>query len=204
MTRVIGLTGGIGSGKSTVARILRELGAPVVDADDLARRVVEPGRPAYDDIVSEFGPGVLAADGTLDRKRLADIVFADADKRKRLQQITHPRIAQMSQAETAAHAARGAPVVVYEAALLVENGIHRALDGLIVVSATPEEQLARAVARDGMTEDAARARIASQLPLADKLAVATHIIYNTGPVDDTRRQVEALWRELGGSEARGP
>jgi dephospho-CoA kinase len=197
MTRVIGLTGGIASGKSTVARILRELGAPVVDADELARRVVEPGQPAFDDIVREFGAGVLAEGGTLDRKRLADIVFADADKRKRLQQITHPRIAQMSQAETATHAARGAPVVVYEAALLVENGLQRILDGVIVVSATPEQQLARAVARDGMTEEAARARIGSQLPLADKLAVATHVIDNSGTPEDTRRQVEALWRELG-------
>lgn len=199
MTRVIGLTGGIASGKSTVARILRELGAPVVDADELARRAVEPGQPAHDDIVREFGAAVLAPDGTIDRKRLADIIFADADKRKRLQHITHPRIAQMAQAETAAHAARGAPVVIYEAALLVENGIHRVLGGLIVVSATAEQQLARALARDAMTAEAARARIASQLPLADKLAVATHVIDNSGTPAETRRQVEALWRELGTS-----
>jgi dephospho-CoA kinase len=196
MTRVIGLTGGIASGKSTVARLLRELGAPVVDADELARRVVLPGEPAYLDIVQEFGPSVVATDGTLDRKRLADVVFSDADKRKRLQAITHPRIAQLGQAETAAYAARGAPIVVYEAALLVENGLHKVLGGTIVVSATPEQQLARAVARDGMTEEAARARIASQLPLGDKLAVATHVIDNSGPPGETRRQVEALWREL--------
>jgi dephospho-CoA kinase len=198
MTRVIGLTGGIASGKSLVAGILRELGAPVIDADELARKVVEPGQPAFDDIVREFGPAAVAADGTLDRKRLAEIVFADEAKRKRLGQITHPRIAQLALAETAAHAARGAPIVIYEAALLVENGLHRALGGLIVVQSSPEQQLARAAARDGAGEEAARARIASQLPLADKLAAATHVIDNSGTPEETRRQVERLWRELQG------
>ncbi len=196
MTRVIGLTGGIASGKSLVAKILRDLGAPVIDADELARKVVEPGQPAYDDVVREFGAGVLGEDGALDRKRLAEIVFADEKKRKRLGQITHPRIAQLALAETAALAARGAPIVIYEAALLVENGIHKNLGGLIVVKAEPEQQLARATARDGAGEEAARARIASQLPLADKLAVATHVIDNSGTPEETRRQVEKLWREL--------
>lgn len=196
MTRVIGLTGGIASGKSLVAQILRELGAPVIDADELARRVVQPGQPAYDDIVHEFGRGVLAADGTLDRKRLGAIVFGDEKKRKRLGQITHPRIAQLALAETAAHSARGEPIVIYEAALLVENDIHGSLAGLIVVKAQPDQQLARATARDGAGEEAARARMASQLPLADKLAVATHVIDNSGTPEETRRQVENLWREL--------
>lgn len=199
MTRVIGLTGGIASGKSLVARTLRELGAPVIDADELARQVVEPGQPAYEDVVREFGPGVLAGDGTLDRKRLAEIVFADDKKRKRLGQITHPRIAQLALAQTAELAARGAPIVIYEAALLVENGIHKNLGGLIVVKAEPEQQLARAAARDGTGAEAARARIASQLPLADKLAVATHVIDNSGTPEETRRQVERLWRELQGT-----
>ena len=196
MTRVIGLTGGIASGKSLVARTLRELGAPVIDADELARKVVEPGQPAYQDVVREFGAAVLGADGTLDRKRLAAIVFADEKKRKRLGEITHPRIAQLALAETAALAARGAPVVIYEAALLVENGVHRGLGGLIVVKAEPHQQLARAATRDGTGEEAARARIDSQLPLADKLAVATHVIDNSGTPEETRRQVENLWREL--------
>jgi dephospho-CoA kinase len=199
MTRVIGLTGGIASGKSLVAKILRELGAPVIDADELARKAVEPGQPAYEDVVREFGPAVVGPDGALDRKRLADIVFADEEKRRRLGQITHPRIAQLALAETAALAARGAPLVIYEAALLVENGIHKNLGGLIVVKAEPEQQLARATARDGAGEGAARARIASQLPLADKLAVATHVIDNSGTPEETRRQVEKLWRELQGT-----
>jgi len=196
MTRVVGLTGGIASGKSLVAAMLRELGAPVVDADALARVAVEPGRPAYEDIVREFGPEVLAEDGTLDRKRLADVVFADPAKRKRLEAITHPRIAQLAQQATAEHAARGARVVIYEAALLVENGMYRFLDGLIVVAAAEEEQLRRAVLRDGQGEAAARARIAAQLPLAKKVEVATHVIDNSGTVEETRAQVERLWREL--------
>jgi dephospho-CoA kinase len=196
MTRVIGLTGGIASGKSLVASMLRDLGAPVVDADALARVAVEPGRPAYRDIVREFGEEVLAPDATIDRKRLAAVVFADQAKRKRLEAITHPRIAQLAQEETAAHAARGAEVVVYEAALLVENGMHRFLDGLIVVAASEEAQLRRAMARDGQGEEAARARIAAQLPLAKKLAVATHVIDNSGSIEETRAQVERLWHKL--------
>ncbi len=195
-TRVIGLTGGIGSGKSLVAGLLRELGAPVVDADELARRVVEPGQPALAEIAREFGPAVIAADGTLDRKAVAAIVFSDETRRRRLNAITHPRIAALGQAEIAAHAARGAKVVIYEAALIVENGLHHMLDGLIVVSAPPEEQVRRALARDGGTEEAVRARLASQLPLADTLAVATHIVDNAGSIAETRAQVERLWREI--------
>lgn len=193
---MIGLTGGIASGKSTVARILRELGAPVIDADVLARQVVEPGQPAYEDIVREFGRDVLGADGTIDRKRLGAVVFADAAKRARLNAITHPRIGQAAAAETARHAAAGAAVVIYEAALLVENQLHRMLDGLIVVSAPEAAQVARVLARDGLDEAAARARLAAQLPLADKLKVATHVVDNSGTLAETRAQVERIWREL--------
>ncbi|HKA88269.1 MAG TPA: dephospho-CoA kinase [Haliangiales bacterium] len=199
MARIIGLTGGIASGKSTVARMLAELGAPVVDADALARRVVEPGQPAFDDIVAEYGRDVLLPDGAIDRKKLADIVFGDDARRRRLNAITHPRIAAASRAEVAAHAAAGANVVIYEAALLVENGIHRTLDGLIVVACSPEEQLRRLMARDGLDEAAARARIAAQLPLAEKLAAATFVVDTSGPFDDTRRQVERVWRTLTGN-----
>jgi len=195
-TRVIGLTGGIASGKSTVAAILRELGAPIVDADVLARQVVEPGQPAYDDIVREFGRDVLAADGSIDRKLLGARIFGDAAARARLNAITHPRIGAAGQAEIARHVAAGAPVVIYEAALIVENGLWRGLDGLIVVSASPEAQLARTLARDGLDESAARARLAAQLPLADKLAVADHVIDNSGTLDETRAQVAALWKRL--------
>lgn len=199
-TRIIGLTGGIASGKSTVARLFAELGAPIVDADVLARRVVEPGQPAYEDIVREFGPEVLAADGTIDRKKLGERVFGDEEARRKLNRFTHARIAALSQAEIARHAAAGAPVVIYEAALLVENRIHEGLDGLIVVSAPPEAQLRRLVLRDGLEEEAARQRLAAQLPLEARLAVATWVIDNSGAPKDTARQVRELWARLQGGE----
>jgi dephospho-CoA kinase len=197
-TKVVGLTGGIASGKSTVARLLEALGAPVVDADRLARVVVEPGKPAWTEIVREFGRDILLPDGSIDRKKLGDIVFADEHKRRILGAITHPRIAAAAEEETARHAAAGEPIVIYEAALLVENGLHHLLDGLIVVDASPARQLERALLRDGITPDQARARIAAQLPLERKLAVATHVIDNSGTIEETRAQVERIWRELAG------
>jgi dephospho-CoA kinase len=195
-TRVVGLTGGIGSGKSLVARILREQGVPVVDADILARQVVEPGQPALEDIVREFGPGVLLPDGALDRKALGAIVFGDPQKRKLLAAITHPRIAAAAQAALAVHRQAGAPFVVYEAPLLVENRLHLGMDATIVVSVPEEVQLERVMARDGLSLEEAHKRLASQLPLADKLAVATHIIDNAGTVEDTRAQVLKLVETL--------
>lgn len=176
--------------------MLRDLGAPVVDADLIARQIVEPGQPAHADIVKEFGDEVVAADGTLDRKRLGEIVFADQAKRRILEAMTHPRIAIASQKEIAEHAGRGEPVVIYEAALIVENKIHLGLDGLIVVKARPEQQVERAVKRDGITVEQARARVASQLPLDQKLEAATHVVDNTGTIEETRAQVARLWREL--------
>ena len=142
-TRIIGLTGGIASGKSTVARHLAELGVPVVDADRLAREVVEPGQPALTELVGEFGADILNSDGTLDRKRLGAIVFADPGKRARLNAITHPRIAAQGQAEIARHVTAGVPLVIYEAPLIVENGLHLGLGGLIVVSLPEDVQLER-------------------------------------------------------------
>jgi dephospho-CoA kinase len=198
--RVIGLTGGIACGKSTVAAMLRELGAPIIDADELARRVVEPGTPGLAAVVQRFGGGVVDGDGRLDRKALGAIVFADPDARRALNAITHPRIAAAGQEELARLRAGGAPLVIYEAALLVENKIHLGLDGLIVVAVAPEVQLHRLMARDGIGEAEARARVAAQLPLADKLAVADWVVDNGGGVDDTRRQVVALWTRLQGDE----
>lgn len=206
MAKVIGLTGGIASGKSTVAALLRAQGIPVVDADAVARTVVEPGQPAYEDIVREFGRDVLGADGTIDRKRLGERVFSDEARRRVLNTITHPRIAAASQAEIAAHVARGAPIVFYEAPLIVENGLQRALDGLVVVAVPPEVQVRRTMERDGLGEAAARARLASQLPLAAKIAVATHVIDNSGSLAATRAQVDELIEKLGapgGAETQG-
>jgi dephospho-CoA kinase len=196
--RVVGLTGGIASGKSTVARMLGELGARIVDADLVAREVVEPGQPAYRDIVEAFGGGVLQADGSIDRKRLGAIVFADAEQRKRLNGITHPRIAEATQRKMAAFAAAGEPLAIYEAALLVENGLHHALAGLIVVACDEKEQIARILRRDGLSEEEAQKRVRAQAPLADKIAAANWVIDTSGPLDQTRAQVEKVWTEIRG------
>lgn len=194
--RVIGLTGGIASGKSTAARTLADLGARIVDADALARQIVAAGQPALAEIVRAFGREMLLPDGTLDRKRLGAVIFADAEKRRTLNAITHPRIAAETQARLAALAAEGAPVAVYEAALLVENGVHRGLDGLIVVACAEATQLARLMSRDGYVEADARARIAAQAPIADKVAAATWVVDTSGPLADTKKQLARIWEEI--------
>lgn len=201
MAHVIGLTGGIASGKSTVARLLVARGAAVIDADQIARQVVEPGQPALAELVARFGAAILTRDGRLDRSRLGAIAFADPAARADLGRITHPRIAAASAAAIAAWVAAGANVVFYEAALLVENRIHATLAGLIVVAASPAVQEARTVARDGLTLPEARARIAAQLPLADKIAVATWVIPNDAGepelVAEVDRVVAALEAKYG-------
>ena len=196
MTRILGLTGGIASGKSTASARFAELGVPIVDADKLAREVVEKGTDGLAEIVKVFGPEVLDAEGALDRKKLGAIVFDDADLRKRLEQITHPRIAALSMQRMAAIAASGAPYGLYEAALLVEKGTHHAMNGLVVVAASPEVQLARVMKRDGLDEASARARLAAQMPLADKIAAATWVIWNDGDLDALRARVEQVHREI--------
>jgi len=197
----VGLTGGIASGKSTVAAMFRELRIPTVDADAIAREVVEPGTEGLRAIVEAFGEGVLAPDGTLDRKKLGDIVFRDGQARGRLNAITHPRIAARS-AERMQELGRGeAPYLIYEAALLVENDIYRAFDALVVVAADEATQVARLRERDGIDEAAARARIVAQLPLERKIEVADFVVRNDGSVEDTREQVrrthEALMARFG-------
>jgi dephospho-CoA kinase len=192
----IGLTGGIASGKSTVAGLFAELGVPVVDADAIAREVVEPGSEALREIVAELGESVLTPEGALDRKRVASIVFADASARKRLEAITHPRIAARSAEKISALRESGAPYVLYEAALLVENGSYRAFAALVVVSASEATQLARLVERDGMSEADARARLAAQLPLAEKVKVADWVIENDGTLPLLRERVRTVDAEI--------
>jgi dephospho-CoA kinase len=189
--RIWGLTGNIGSGKSTVGRMLAAAGIPVVDADQVAREVVEKGSPALRDIASRF-PGVVLADGSLDRKALAQRVFADAGEREALNRIVHPRIAEEVSSRMGALASAGHRVSVYEAALIVENGLQGGLDGLVVVTAPPEAQIARLRLRDGMTEEEARARIAAQLPAATKALHATVLIENSGAEADLEAQVARL------------
>lgn len=193
--KVLGLTGGIGSGKSTVARLIAELGVPVLDADQLAREVVEPGRPALAEVAAAW-PQAIGPDGRVDRKRLADIIFADAAQRVRLEAITHPRIQVLADERLAGLAAKGHALAVYEASLLVESGRYKDFDGLVVVTASPETQLERILARGDLTEAEAQARIDAQLPLLAKVRVATHLIDNDGELEATKEQVERLVASL--------
>lgn len=194
--RLFGLTGGLASGKSTVAARLRARGVPVIDADELAREVVAPGTDGLAAVVAAFGPEVLGADGALDRPRLAALVFGDEAARRRLNAILHPRIAALSAARAAELDARGETLACYEAALLVENGLADAFRPLVVVSVPEDLQIARAVARDGCTEAQARARIAAQLPLSAKVAVADHVIDNAGDRDATERKTDEILEQI--------
>jgi dephospho-CoA kinase len=191
----IGLTGGIGSGKSTVARMLAGRGAAVVDADLLAREVVEPGQPALAEIAAEFGPSVLLPDGRLDRAALGAVVFADAARRERLNAITHPRVGALMQERIAAALASGAPLVAVDIPLLFEGARRSQFEGVLLVWVPPEVQLRRLVERDGMAEAEARARIAAQMPIDEKRALATWVVDNAGPLEATEAQVERWWRE---------
>lgn len=189
---VAGLTGGIATGKSLVASMLRDAGIPVFDADQTARDVVAPGQPAWEDIVKTFGEGVLAADRTLDRAKLAAIVFSDAEKRKALEAITHPRIREAIAKNILEVAMKGGDIAVVDAALMIETGWAKEFAGVIVVDVPAEVQLARVMARDKVAENDAKKRIAAQMPLAEKRAQATWVIDNGGTKDETRAQVKAL------------
>jgi dephospho-CoA kinase len=193
--RIIGLTGGIGSGKSTVSAMLKELGATVVDADEGARAVVEPGQPAVEEIRERFGDDVFAADGGLDRDRLADVVFADERARRDLNAITHPRVRAWMAERMQEAAAAGAAAVVLDIPLLFESDLTAGLDDIVVVWSPVETQVARAVGR-GLREDDVRARLKAQMPLDDKRERATVVIDNSGSPAETRTQVEAFWRGL--------
>ena len=189
MTAIYGLTGGIAAGKSTVARLFESLGARIVDADQLAREVVLPGSEGLAEITHTFGEDVLASDGSLDRKKLGALVFGDDEKRRALEQITHPRIAQLSMQRMAEIANSDAPYGLYEAALLVEKGTYKMMAGLIVVASSDAAQLARVMARDSLDEASARARIAAQMPQSEKVAVAQWVIWNDGDLDALRARV---------------
>ena len=189
MTEIYGLTGGIAAGKSTVARLFESLGARIVDADQLAREVVLPGSEGLAEITQTFGEDVLASDGSLDRKKLGALVFGDDEKRRALEQITHPRIAQLSMQRMAEIANSDAPYGLYEAALLVEKGTYKMMAGLIVVASSDAAQLARVMARDSLDEASARARIAAQMPQSQKVAVAQWVIWNDSDLDALRARV---------------
>jgi dephospho-CoA kinase len=194
--RVIGLTGGIASGKSAVSGMLRELGAVVIDADAVAREVVAAGSPVLRQIAAVFGPSVMAPDGTLDRRALAERIFQDPEARRTLNAITHPPIRRrLAEAVEAVRQTQPDAIVIVDIPLLLDTASADAyrLDGVIVVYVDEATQVARASARDGITAAAARGRLDAQRPLREKLAEATWIIDNSGSREDTRRQVEALW-----------
>ncbi len=195
---IVGLTGGIASGKSTVSRMLRDLDVHVIDADVVAREVVAPGSPGLAEIREAFGPDVFDADGALDRAALGARVFSDPEARATLNAITHPRIGQLMWSKAEAAGEQGHTWVVYDAALIVENGIHHILDSTIVVACPREMQIARVMARDDLSEEDATARVDSQLPLADKIAVADYVVHNDATLEQTRARVEALHAELSG------
>jgi len=194
---LVGLTGGIATGKSTVSAMFAQLGAKVMDADLLAREVVMPGQPAHAQIVKEFGPDVLQEDGALDRKRLGALVFADAQRRKRLEEITHPAIRGRQQRILSVYEEEAFDgIVIWDAALLVESGGAKGMDRVVVVTADPAAELRRLVERDGFSEEEARGRMASQMPLAEKVKVADYVIDNSGSRAETERRVRELYRAL--------
>ncbi len=191
----VGLTGGIGCGKTTVAAMLRDLGGAVIEADPLAHEMIEPGRPAYDDVVREFGPAILGPDRRIDRNQLAEMVFADPARLARLNQIVHPRITEEIQRRLAEFEKQGQAVAIVEAALLIETGYHQQGDRLVVVWCKPQQQWDRLRAR-GMSDEQIERRMAAQMPLEEKRRLADDLIDNSGTLEQTERQVERLARKL--------
>ncbi|MGH7640421.1 MAG: dephospho-CoA kinase [Candidatus Dormibacteria bacterium] len=194
MSRLIGLTGGVASGKSTVAQMLQERGARVVDADQLARRAVETGSPALMEIRQVFGEGVMAQDGTLDRAELGRLVFADARARAELERVIHPLVADLSREEIRQAKAEGVQVVVYDVPLLYETAREDEFEGVVVVYVDPEVQLLRLRQRSGLSQAEALARIGAQMPLSRKRELATWVVDNSQTREATRLQVDDLWR----------
>ncbi|MFB4307641.1 dephospho-CoA kinase [Actinomadura sp. GTD37] len=190
----VGLTGGIGSGKSEVSARLNERGAVVIDADKIAREVVEVGAPGLAAVVAEFGEDVLLPSGALDREKVGRVVFADAGRLAALNAIVHPLVGERMR--ELMDAAPAGAVVVYDVPLLAENGLAPMYDEVVVVDAPEESQLDRLTSRRGMAEEDARARMANQASRADRRAVATHVIDNSGTLDDLKAQVDALWEAL--------
>lgn len=192
---LVGLTGGIGSGKSTVSRLLEQRGAVVFDADALAREAVAPGTPGHDAVVQRFGADVLGPGGELDREALASIVFADPAARRDLEAIVHPEVRRLF-AEGCEAYRDSDRIVVFSAPLLVETGMHTAFDVLVLVSTTVPTQVERLLRDRAMSEEQVRARIAAQAPLADKAEVADVIVDNEGSPEDLEAQVDRLWNDL--------
>lgn len=207
--RVVGITGGIATGKSTVAAMFKECGAALIDADALSRAAVEPCQPAYHAVVAQFGTGILRDDGTLDRRALGALVFRDAEARRRLEEIIHPHVVQAIQRQLAEWRASPSPppLVVVEIPLLYEAGLEEMVDTVVVVSSEQATQLQRLITRTGLAPEEAMLRIAAQMPLSEKEARAAHVISTDKPLQAVREEVCKLYEELlaeEGIERDGP
>jgi dephospho-CoA kinase len=207
VTRVVGLTGGIGTGKSTVSAMLAALGARIVDSDEIVHALQAPGMPMLAELAAEFGAGILRTDGSLDRAALGDVVFRDETARKRLNAIVHPAVGRESVVRLQRAIADGVPLVVLDIPLLFETRAHGTaskanlgLETIVVVYAPRELQIARQVARNGYGRDEAERRVDAQISIEEKRAQAHHVIDNSGSVADTERQVRALYALLTGKE----
>ena len=194
--KVLGVTGGIASGKSLVTAILADMGCPVLSADQVARDIVEPGTELLGQLAAAFGPQIITSIGALDRNQLGKIIFNNSEAREQLNALMHPAIAVESAARLAELRKTGSVLIVYEAPLLFEAGAVARVDEILVVFVAPETQVERLCARDGIDRDVALTKIAAQWPESDKVARADYVIDNSGPIDGTRSQVEALYRYL--------
>jgi dephospho-CoA kinase len=196
---LIGLTGNIATGKTTVCNILRTLGAQIIDADQLVHRLLAKGQPVYDQVVAAFGPTILAASGEIERARLGRIVFADPAALRRLEAMTHPVVDALVQQEVAASTA---PVVVVDAVKLLESGLSRRCDAVWVVTADEDQQFERLTQKRGMSADDARQRLRAQAPQNEKVRQADVVIDNSGTLDETEHQVRQAWQRRDAQRAR--
>lgn len=194
--KVIGLTGGMATGKSTVASLLRQLGAKVIDADQIAREILQPGQEAWKEIVAAFGPEILREDNNIHREKLRKIIFQDEKARKRLDAITHPRIRTLAQERMQQFAAKGAEIIVYEAPLLFENQVHLWLRPVILVACDLATQKQRLEERDGLGEEEIQRHLEAQMTLEEKKKLADFVIENSGDLEELKRQVKEVWEKI--------
>jgi dephospho-CoA kinase len=194
---IVGLTGGVASGKTALSQVLKEEGAYIIDADQIARELVQPHQPAWNDLVGAFGKEILQEDGSIHRKKLADKVFADPEKRKLLNQILHPRIKEEMDRRTREIGQKDPEaIVVIDAPLIVELGDHREMDKLIVVTSTQTQQIERLKERDGINPEEALRILSSQMPVEEKVKLADYVIRNEGSLEETKESVKGVFKEL--------
>jgi dephospho-CoA kinase len=194
--KLVGLTGGIASGKSTVAKILERLGAAVINADDLSREVVEPGKVAWQEIIDAFGTGVLQPDQTLDRQKLRTVIFSDRDGRKKLEAIIHPRVRALAEERIRDHTVAGYSIIVYEVPLLFEGKLHEWLRPVILVACDVDTQRSRLQERDHLTQTEAQKHIDAQMSLAEKRRLADYVIENNGSLEELEQQVQVVLEKI--------